>query len=157
MSELDITNASLKIEKTEFTMFNKEVKEFLEKKGLKDVVLFGVEVIFFFQKNLLIRIWSFNKLINIFKTHVCILQTALNLLKNGYSVHLVADACSSRSLTDRLFALERLRQMGCVVTTHESVIFQLLGDKNHEKFKEIQAIVKEKSPDTGLLLRASSI
>ena len=88
---------------------------------------------------------------------MCILQTALNLLKNGYSVHLVADACSSRSLTDRIFALERLRQMGCVVTTHESVIFQLLGDKNHEKFKEIQAIVKEKSPDTGLLLRASSI
>ena len=88
---------------------------------------------------------------------MCILQTALHLLKNGFSVHIVADACSSRSLTDRVFAIDRLRQMGCVVTTHESVLFQLLGDKNHEKFKEIQALVKEKAPDTGLLQRPSSI
>lgn len=72
-------------------------------------------------------------------------------------MHLVADASSSRSQTDRLFALDRLRQLGCVVTTHESVIFQLVGDKNHEKFKEVQALVKNKSPDTGLLHRPSLI
>ena len=48
MAELDITKAALKLEKTEFTMFNKEVKEFLEKRGLKDVVLFGVEVIYIY-------------------------------------------------------------------------------------------------------------
>jgi hypothetical protein len=85
------------------------------------------------------------------------LQTAIHLIENGYSVHLVADASSSRSPTDRLFALDRLRQLGCVVTTHESVLFQLIGDKNHEKFKEIQSLVKNKSPDTGLLHRASLI
>jgi hypothetical protein len=91
------------------------------------------------------------------KTHVCILQTAIHLLKNGFSVHVVADGCSSRSLTDRFFAFDRLRQMGSVVTTHEAVLFQLVGDKNHEKFKEIQGLVKEKAPDTGLLQRTSSI
>jgi hypothetical protein len=69
----------------------------------------------------------------------------------------VADGCSSRSLTDRLFALDRLRQMGAIVTTHESILFQLISDKNHPKFKEIQALLKNKSPDTGLLTRYSSI
>lgn len=69
----------------------------------------------------------------------------------------MADGCSSRSLTDRFFAFDRLRQMGSVVTTHEAVLFQLVGDKNHEKFKEIQGLVREKAPDTGLLQRTSSI
>jgi hypothetical protein len=54
-----------------------------------------------------------------------------------------------------VFALERLRQLGCVITTYESVLFQLVNDKNHEKFKEIQNLVKNKSPDTGLLLKSS--
>ena len=79
------------------------------------------------------------------------LQTAIDLLSNGYSVHIVADGCSSRSLTDRIFAIDRLKQTGAVITTYESVLFQLVKDKNHEKFKEIQALVKTKSPDTGLL------
>ena len=109
-------------------------------------------LIFSFVKNQI-----FSKISLYFKTHVCILQTAIHLLKNGFSVHVVADGCSSRSLTDRFFAFDRLRQMGSVVTTHEAVLFQLVGDKNHEKFKEIQGIVKEKGPDTGLLQRTSSI
>lgn len=54
-------------------------------------------------------------------------------------------------------AIERLRQMGAVITTYESVLFQLINDKNHDKFKEIQALVKTLSPDTGLLFRSSSI
>ncbi len=82
---------------------------------------------------------------------MCILQTAIDLLNNGYAVHLVADGCSSRSLTDRLFAIERLRQMGTIVTTHESALFQLVADKNHSKFKEIQTLVKNKTADTGLV------
>jgi len=69
----------------------------------------------------------------------------------------VADGCSSRSPTDRLFALDRLRQAGAIVVTHESVLFQLVGDKNNEKFKDIQALVKNRSPETGLLFRTSSI
>lgn len=88
---------------------------------------------------------------------MCVLQTALDLMKNNYIVQIVADGCSSRSLTDRLFAFDRLRQMGATITTYESVLFQLINDKNHEKFKEIQNLVKSKSPDTGLLIRPSSI
>jgi hypothetical protein len=66
----------------------------------------------------------------------------------------VADACSSRTLTDRLFAIDRLRHAGAIVVTHESVLFQLVADKNHPKFKDIQGLVKMKGPDTGLLTRS---
>lgn len=79
------------------------------------------------------------------------------MIQNGFYVHLVADGCSSRSLTDRLFALDRMRSIGAVVTTHESVLFQLIQDKEHAKFKEIQQLIKGKSPDTGLLKRPSPI
>ena len=84
---------------------------------------------------------------------MCVLQTAIDLILSGVNVHIVADGCSSRSPTDRLFAIDRLRQMGAVITTYESVLFQLINDKNHDKFKEIQALVKGQSPDTGLLIR----
>ena len=92
-----------------------------------------------------------------FKTHVCILQTAIDFINQGLNVYIVADATSSRSLTDRLLAIDRLRQTGCVVTTHESVLFQLIKDKNHEKFKEIQKLILTLAPDTGLFNVASSI
>ena len=75
---------------------------------------------------------------------MCVLLTVLDLLSNGYSVHVVADGVSSRSTTDRMFALERMRQMGAVVATHETVLFQLMNDKNHDKFKEISKLVKDK-------------
>lgn len=95
--------------------------------GLESVVLFGIEA------------------------HVCILQTALDLLQKGIDVHIVADATSSRSQSDRLIAFSRLRQAGVVVSTCESTLFQLLCDKNHDKFKDIQALIKERAPDTGLV------
>lgn len=85
------------------------------------------------------------------------MQTAIDLIQNGFSVHLVADACSSRCLTDRLFALNRLRSLGVIITTHESVMFQLVADSKHSKFKEIQKLVLNKAPDTGLVRVMSSI
>ncbi len=85
------------------------------------------------------------------------MQTAIDLLTNGFNVHLVADGCSSRSPTDRLFALDRLRQAGAIIVTHESVLFQMIADKNHDKFKEIQGLMKNEGPDTGLLYRHSTI
>ena len=50
-----------------------------------------------------------------------------------------------------MFAFERLKQMNAIVTTAESVLFQLIGDKNHEKFKEIQSLVKTIPSNTGLI------
>ncbi|XP_069313315.1 isochorismatase domain-containing protein 2 isoform X4 [Eulemur rufifrons] len=78
-------------------------------------------------------------------------NTALDLLDQGLQVHLVVDACSSRSQVDRLVALARLRQSGAFLSTSEGLILQLVGDAAHPQFKEIMKIIKEPAPDSGLL------
>ncbi|XP_051633393.1 isochorismatase domain-containing protein 1 isoform X2 [Manacus candei] len=84
-------------------------------------------------------------------THVCIQQTALELIGRGLEVHIVADATSSRSMMDRMFALERLARTGIIVTTSEAILLQLVADKEHPKFKEIQNLIKASAPESGLL------
>ncbi|XP_074661349.1 isochorismatase domain-containing protein 1-like [Tubulanus polymorphus] len=134
VAELDISHATGGVvEKTKFSMIVPEVEEIMKTicdGNLKYVVLFGVE------------------------THVCIQQTAIDLMSKGIKVHIVADATSSRFQSDRLIAFDRLRQFGAIITTSESVLFQLLGDKDHPHFKQIQALVKGDTPDTGLLHRS---
>ncbi|XP_075393209.1 isochorismatase domain-containing protein 2 [Tenrec ecaudatus] len=85
------------------------------------------------------------------EAQACILNTALDLLDRGLQVHVVVDACSSRSQVDRLVALSRMRQSGAFLTTSEGLILQLVGDAAHPQFKEIQKIIKEPAPDSGLL------
>jgi nicotinamidase-related amidase len=80
------------------------------------------------------------------ETHVCILQTALELLDRGYLVQVVADAVASRACADHDFALDRLRDAGAVIATTESVLFEWVGGAEHPAFKGISAIVKENSP-----------
>ncbi|XP_071941699.1 isochorismatase domain-containing protein 1-like [Antedon mediterranea] len=127
VEDLDVTSAVDVYPKTVFSMLIPEVQRELEtRRNIKSIVLFGIE------------------------THVCIQQTALDLLGKDYDVHVVADACSSRSMMDRQFAYERLRQAGAIVTTSESVLLQLVGDKNHAHFKEIQGVIKVSAPTSGL-------
>nr|KAF6269503.1 isochorismatase domain containing 2 [Myotis myotis] len=85
------------------------------------------------------------------ETQACILNTTLDLLDRGLQVHVVVDACSSRSQVDRLVALARMRQSGAFLSTSEGLILQLVGDSAHPQFKEIQKIIKEPAPDSGLL------
>ncbi|XP_037374120.2 isochorismatase domain-containing protein 2 [Talpa occidentalis] len=85
------------------------------------------------------------------ETQACILNTTLDLLERGLQVHVVVDACSSRSQVDRLVALSRMRQSGALLSTSEGLILQLVGDAAHPQFKEIQKIIKEPAPDSGLL------
>ncbi|XP_062828197.1 isochorismatase domain-containing protein 1 [Anolis carolinensis] len=128
VQEIDLTGAKLVLPKTKFSMVLPEVEAALaEIPGVRSVVLFGVE------------------------THVCIQQTALELVGRGLEVHIVADATSSRSMMDRMFALERLARTGIIVTTSEAILLQLIADKDHPKFKEIQNLIKASAPESGLL------
>ncbi|XP_069856724.1 isochorismatase domain-containing protein 2 isoform X1 [Dipodomys merriami] len=85
------------------------------------------------------------------EAQACIMQTALDLLDRGLQVHVVVDACSSRSQVDRLVALARMRQSGVFLSTSEGLILQLVRDAANPHFKEIQKIIKEPAPDSGLL------
>lgn len=80
------------------------------------------------------------------ETHVCVQQTALDLLDGGYDVHVVTDGCSSRAPADRAAALDRMKQSGAFLTTHESVIFELLQDSKHPNFKEVSALIRNTLP-----------
>lgn len=71
------------------------------------------------------------------ETHACIQTTALDLLDQGLQVHVVVDACTSRSQVERLVALARMRQSGAFLSTSEGLIIQLLGDASHPQFKKV--------------------
>lgn len=74
----------------------------------------------------------------------------MDLRALGIDVHVVADCSVSRSPEDRHFALERLRQIGCFVTTSENVIFKLLRTKENPCFNVVRKLITEISVDTGL-------
>ncbi|RJR23709.1 MAG: hydrolase [Desulfobacteraceae bacterium] len=76
------------------------------------------------------------------ETHICILQTALGLLKNGYVVHVVRDAVCSRKKDDFKIALEFMREAGAVITGTETVLFQLLERAGSEPFRIISKRIK---------------
>ena len=71
------------------------------------------------------------------EAHVCVLQTALDLLAAGKHVFVVAEAIGSRRPEDRLFAIERLRQEGCRIVTREMVAFEWLHRAGTEQFRQI--------------------
>jgi nicotinamidase-related amidase len=95
--------------------------EELEVLGRKSVVLVGME------------------------THVCVAQTALDLLEAGLHVFLPVDALAARGAVDHDVALRRLEQAGAVPTTTEAVAFEWMGDAKHPRFKEVSRLVIERS------------
>ena len=78
------------------------------------------------------------------EAHVCVYQTVLGLLEDGYYVHLLRDAICSRNKTDYLAGVANAGQAGAVVTTAETVMFQLLQKSTHEQFRAVSKLVKER-------------
>ncbi len=76
------------------------------------------------------------------ETHVCILQTALELKRAGREVFVVEDAVCSRTGEHHQNALARLRHNGVVVTNTESVLFEWLRDATHAQFKNISRLIR---------------
>jgi nicotinamidase-related amidase len=77
------------------------------------------------------------------ETHVCVLQTALELMAEGYRVFVVEDAVCSRSTVHKQNALARMREAGGVVTNIESVVFEWLRDAAHPQFKALSKLIRE--------------
>jgi nicotinamidase-related amidase len=77
------------------------------------------------------------------ETHVCVAQTALDLLAQGFAVFVPADAISARGGLDHEMALRRLERAGAVLTTAEAVVFEWAGSAAHPRFKDLSRLVKE--------------
>ncbi len=76
------------------------------------------------------------------ESHVCVLQTVLDLMKNGYHPVVVADCISSRTEENKRLAIDRMRQEGAIITTCESLLFELLRFSGTEEFKAVSKLVK---------------
>jgi nicotinamidase-related amidase len=76
------------------------------------------------------------------ETHVCVLQTCLDLLNQGFNVHLVSDAVCSRSRENWQTGIEFMRDAGAVITCTETVLFQLLKVAGTEEFKVISRRIR---------------
>ena len=104
-------------EKKLFSMMTTEVQAHIDPLKIQSFVLFGLE------------------------THVCVQQTALDLISQGHNVHIIVDAVSSQSPLDRQIALNRLQASGCFLTTAQSIVFMLMGTAEHPNFKEVSKLV----------------
>lgn len=76
------------------------------------------------------------------EAHVCVLQTCLDLLAEGFQVHLVVDAISSRKKLDHQTAIDRMQSAGVILTTTETALFELLEQAGTSEFKQISQLVK---------------
>ncbi len=103
------------IEKISFSAYE-QVKDQIE--GMKYVIVCGIE------------------------SHICVLQTVIDLAAAGYVPVVVEDCISSRQKTDKEIALKRMSQEGAVITTSESLLFELLRVAGTETSKKIQRLIK---------------
>lgn len=82
------------------------------------------------------------------ESHICVTQTTLDLLAQGHKVYVIADAVSSCNKEEVPIALARLRAEGAVVTSSESLLYELMGDSGIGEFRDIAKLVKEFSSTT---------
>ncbi|MDX1519304.1 MAG: hydrolase [Gammaproteobacteria bacterium] len=107
------------IEKTCFSCARvEEFRKTLEATGRKQVILLGMEA------------------------HICVYQTAIELLQDGYAVFVVIDGVCSRQRENYEASLTRLRQAGVVTCDTESVLFEWLRDASHPDFKTISSMLR---------------
>lgn len=81
------------------------------------------------------------------EAHVCIQQTVLDLLANGFRVYVAVDAVGSRFEIDRQMALERMNSAGATLTTTEAALFEWCQDSSAAEFKQLSAMIKEQPPN----------
>ena len=106
------------IEKLAFSGCVQAVRDAIAARGCRQVIVTGTEA------------------------HVCVQQTVLDLLRDQKDVWVCADAVGSRRPFDCEMALQRMRQAGALITTVESVLFELLGQAGADEFKAVLKIVK---------------
>lgn len=110
------------VEKSSFSVLAEEnianiVKE-LKNSGISQIFICGIE------------------------THICLFQTVQDLITEGFEVHVIKDASSSRDKDEHKAGLELMKKYGAYITTVEIILFELLKTSKHPHFKEIQNLIK---------------
>ena len=101
-----------------FSKITPEVVKFLKENNIKSVVLYGCQ------------------------THVCVLQTCLDLLSRGYIVHLSVDGSMSLVDSENDTAIKRMENSGAIISTSESVMYEIIQSGENPKFKDFLKILK---------------
>eukprot|EP00823_Brevimastigomonas_motovehiculus_P003393 TRINITY_DN2055_c0_g1_i1.p1 TRINITY_DN2055_c0_g1~~TRINITY_DN2055_c0_g1_i1.p1 ORF type:complete len:264 (-),score=55.60 TRINITY_DN2055_c0_g1_i1:277-1002(-) len=139
-SELDVKDLSMGLhKKTQFSMLTKEVRDKIRdsKSYVRHVLLIGIEA------------------------HVCVLQTALDLLRDErYDVYLVTDCLASQRPSDKQTAFERLQSEGAILTSSESIIYEIMKDAKNPAFRtvlqHVKTLAKERAAATAAAASSSS-
>ncbi len=76
------------------------------------------------------------------ESHICVMQTALDLIEAGYQVHIPYDAVASRNKRDWKYALYRLQSGGAIITSVESAVYEWLGAAGTEEFRKVLPLLK---------------
>jgi nicotinamidase-related amidase len=76
------------------------------------------------------------------ETHVCVLQTVLDLIERGFKPAVVEDCVSSREGSDKIMAINRMRQEGAIITSSESILFELCRYSGTDEFRKISSLIK---------------
>lgn len=119
ISELLVPGQSSVVAKTSFSVFGEELFcEELKKLHPRTLIFCGIE------------------------THVCVLHSVFDAIEAGYPVIVAADAVSSRKETEKLLALESVRQAGGWCLSTESVLFMLLKNSLHPSFKAVSKLIR---------------
>lgn len=106
------------VEKTRFSAVLPETEDFIRRHNTQNIVLIGAE------------------------THICMLQTALDLRAQGLNVYIPAECAASRNPANKANGLEQMRAAGATVDNSESLLFALLRDAKHPAFKTISKLVR---------------
>ncbi len=106
-------------EKKEFSCVqNLEVEQELARIGNKNIIVCGVE------------------------SHVCVLQTSIDLMENGFTTMVVSDCVASRKQSDKDTAFDRMASEGVIFTSYEAILFEMVGSADDENFRAISKLIK---------------
>ena len=107
------------IEKTSFSaMSTPEFFEKIKNSGKKNIIIGGIE------------------------THICVYQTVVDLIKEGFNVVVAKDACASRSTDCFKNGIQLMKDNGAVISNVETILFELLKSSKNPYFKAVQALIK---------------
>ena len=81
------------------------------------------------------------------ETHVCVNQSALDLLDGGVEVHVAEDAVGSRTAENRRVGLQKMERAGAVVTSVETALFELVGVAGTDEFRAVQKLILDYAPN----------